>query len=155
SAGSDYEYTYAPFQNVAGVTCPALAFCSWDRNTPFSWRTNRNEAAVQAFYQANVFHDHLRNAAIDFTPVKGAFEGDSRVWISVADGVALANGLSDPDHANNAFNYTLLTGSALLTFYLDTRRSQNYAEDVATVYHEYIHGLSQRLLQGTLDGAQS
>ena len=60
SAGTDYLYPYTPFQNVAGVTCAAPAFCSWNRNQPFSWRTNRNQAAVNAFYLASLFHDHPR-----------------------------------------------------------------------------------------------
>ena len=155
SSGSDYEFTYTPFQTVAGVTCSAPAFCSWDRNQAFSWRTNRNEAAVNVFWHANRFHDHLANAAIDFTPAKGAFEGADAVLINVADGAALAAGLPDADHRNNAYNQTLPTGPARLTFLLDTTHSLNYAEDAATIYHEYAHGLSQRLMLGALDGQQS
>ena len=160
SGGGHYEYTYTPFQNVAGITCPAPAFCSWDRNQAFSWRTNRNQAAVQAFYHANLFHDYTRNNVIDFTPAKGAFEGDKRVWINVADGAALAAGLPDATHRNNAFNYTTNSGYASLTFFLDTDDSRNYGDDAATVYHEYMHGVSSRLMaapsgEHTLNGHQA
>ena len=132
---------------MAGVVCPpAPTACSWDRNQPFSWRTNRNQAAVQAFYHVNVFRDHVRNASIEFTPAKGGFEGATRYWVDVADGAALDNGLPDFEHRNNAYNYTPPTGAGALTFLLFTEDSTNTADDAFTVYHEYAHGLSSRLV---------
>jgi extracellular elastinolytic metalloproteinase len=154
TADGDYEFPYVAFHGPTG--CAAVEWCSWNPQTPFSWRTNRDEAAVQAFALASAFHDHLQNGAIDFTAAKGAFEGASRTWIQVATAAATDGGLPPPDQRNNASNYTPSSGSDLLTFLLFDDGS-NSAEDAATVYHEYTHGLSNRLMGGqqNLVGAQA
>ena len=44
-----------------------------------SWQTNRAQNAVQAFYFANRFHDHLAAAPIGFTAAAGSFEGSDQL----------------------------------------------------------------------------
>src|SRR4029079_13568314 len=41
--------------------------CSWHPSVRDSWRTNRQEAAVQAHYYVSRFHDHLRDGPAAFT----------------------------------------------------------------------------------------
>ena len=75
-------------------------------------------------------------AAIDFTPAKGAFEGADAVLVNVADGESLAAGLQDADHRNNATTRRCRPPRAPDVL-LDTTHSLNFAEDAATIYHEY------------------
>jgi hypothetical protein len=154
SSGDDYLYDYTAFPSVSGGFCrPPSYFCSWDHNTAFSWETNREQSAIQAFYYANHFRDHVTASPIEFTPAKGAF----KVVINTQDGADTDSGLPDDDHVNNAFMNTPPTGSPLLAAFLfrpDDRNppvsqqtpTLNSADDARIMYHEYTHGLSNRLI---------
>ena len=166
SSGVDYTYPYTPFPIVAGVACPpAPVYCSWNPNVPYSWETNREQAAVQAFWFVNRFHDHLAGPPIEFTPVKGSFEGDDRVWIAAESGADTANGLPAVEQLNNAFMNVPPEGPPLLTLRLFRPirdlafGALNAADDATVVYHEYTHGLIARLVVDPLgfhamEGAQ-
>jgi extracellular elastinolytic metalloproteinase len=166
SSGDDYHYPYTPFPDVPGGNCPpAPVHCSWDFTDPFSWQVNLDQSAVQAFYFANRYHDHLRAMPIDFSPAKGNFEGEDRVWINTHDGALLDAGLPDTAHQNNAFMHVPPSGPPLMAFFLhqptprDAFASVNGADDAHLVYHEYTHGLVERLTAdasgvGSLRGAQ-
>ena len=52
------------------------ARCSWDPTDPDSWQVNREQTSTQAFYFANVFHDHLAGPTIGFTDDTDGFGGD-------------------------------------------------------------------------------
>ena len=121
SSGSDYLYPYTPFQNVAGVTCAAPAFCSWNRNQPFSWRTNRNQAAVNAFYLASL---PPRSPASASRSSSRRPRGPSRATTPGLDRRRrrrrARRRLAGAVHRNNAFNYTPPTGPAFMTFLLYT-----------------------------------
>ena len=49
--------------------------CAWDPTDPGSWDTNREQNGVQAFYLANVYHDHLADSSIGFDAGTAATRG--------------------------------------------------------------------------------
>jgi hypothetical protein len=130
--------------------------CAWDPTDPGSWATNREQDGVQAFYLANVFHDHLANSPIGFDAGDGNFAGDDPVEQNTDDGAATgSDGGPDGDHVNNANMSTPPDGiSPRMQMYLFatnpsgtfTYRNINGGDDAGTVWHEYTHGLSNRLV---------
>jgi hypothetical protein len=150
--------------------------CSWDnwdtQRRAYSWRFNRDQAATQAFWFVNRFHDHLeQDPGIRFDDAAGNFEQSSSggvpgdpVHVQVVDGADTdpgAPGFPDSEHTNNASMVTLPDGRSPvlqlnLFSNLPTRsasvRDVNSADEAAIVYHEYAHGLSDRLVCCTPDG---
>ena len=166
SSGNDYLYTYTPF-SVIGGNCVGTGGCSWDHTTAFSWQTNRRQAGTQAFYFVNRFHDHLLASPIEFTRAKGNFEGVERVWVDADEGANTNAGLPDDQHINNAYMSTYPFGTPPLMALLLMRPAPGNAastvgaaDDPSIVYHEYTHGLTERLVSdadgvGLLDGNQA
>ncbi|WP_307628312.1 M36 family metallopeptidase [Streptomyces turgidiscabies] len=144
-----------PFKPFTGAGCGTPLPCSWDQKTPNSWQTNREQNAAQVFYFLGKFHDHLEARPIGFTRAAGNFDsrdGDA-VQAQTDDGAAIKDGLPDEDHLNNANMGTPPDGQApTMQMYLtgsipDHNVLQgNFGDDAATVYHEYTHGLSHRLI---------
>ncbi len=141
-----------------GTGCSALKPCSWS-GSGNTWQTNRLQNAVQAFYLANRFHDHLAGAPANFTD--GSFEGTDRLLLHTDDG---ANTGPDNNHINNANMYTPPDGSSpVMQMYLwrgSSFRAMNGGDDASILYHEYTHGLSNRLVRdaggaGALNTAQA
>ncbi len=146
------------------------ARCAWDPTDRGSWNTNRDQNGVEAFYLANVFHDHLETGPIGFDETDGNFEGDDPVEVNADDGAdtdatSATPGASGPDddHINNAnmstppdgqsprmqmylfqYNPEVDSGDPDAPFF--TFRNINGGDDAATVWHEYTHGLSGRLV---------
>jgi hypothetical protein len=162
------EWTYPHTTQPAGAPgqhCPS-AGCSWSNfdNTK-SWTENRNQAGTQLFYYVNAFHDHLRDtAAIGFNSASGNFEGADRVQAQVDDGSTTDSGtfdlFPDCDHINNAyvlpvpdgapfFMQVFLWSNACTTLQFASN-DVNAADDALIVYHEYTHGMTNRLVT---DGA--
>src|SRR4051812_15044410 len=145
--------TYGFTKFALGGACSDQKQCSWNPATADSWQTNRNQNAVQAFYFANRFHDHLAAAPIGFTD--GAFEGVDRLQLQTDDGAATvpaAGGIGpDDDHIDNANMYTPPDGAPpFMQMYLwrgPAYRAVNGGDDAAILYHEYTHGLSNRLIR--------
>jgi extracellular elastinolytic metalloproteinase len=148
-----------------GQSCPPMpAGCSWDNfdtTAPnFSWRVHREQAGTQLFYFVNRYHDHLRDApGIGFDPASGNFEGGDRVIGQVDDGATTDMGAFDDfpacSYINNAFVIPVPDGEPLLMqFYLwssactagGTQYDVNPVDDALVVYHEYTHGLTNRLV---------
>ena len=105
----DFSGTEDP--NLDDPTTPAVHVadrratvdCAWDPTAPGSWDTNREQDGVQAFYLANVYHDHLANSSIGFDAADGNFAGDDPVEQNTDDGAAAGpDGGPDGDHVNNA-----------------------------------------------------
>ena len=148
-----------PFQNFNSIDprCSAQFQCSWDPKTPNSWQTNRNQNGVQVFYYLGKYHDHLLREPIGFTRTAGNFEavdGDA-VQAEIEDGSNTANGLPDANHTDNANMATLPDGQApRMQMYLfpnpadptDPFIPSNGGDEADVVYHEYTHGLSNRLV---------
>jgi hypothetical protein len=165
SAGTNFVYPFTPFSSsnptlAAGCT-DATRPCAWDPADRDSWQTNRKQNGVQAFYLAGVFHDHLAGDQVLFTDDWGNFEvggtgGDDPLSLNANDG-ADTDGAGGPDsaHVNNANMATPPDGeSPRMQMYLmqDSGtdaldfRNINTGDDSAVLWHEYTHGLSNRLV---------
>ncbi len=158
SSKGHFDYTFTPFSSqIPGMPCATRYPCSWEPNTPNSWRKNAAQNATQVFYYVNKFHDHLAAAPIGFTAAAGNFEGVDAVDTQPLDGANTAGGLPDGNHVDNANMSTPPDGQApTMQMYLFHQPKTTSAQDpfIATnggdesdvVYHEYTHGLSNRLV---------
>jgi extracellular elastinolytic metalloproteinase len=156
---NSYEFPFVDFTEIDGQPCSRFFPCSWDPETPGSWVRNRKQDAVQVFYFVNKFHDHLRRAQIGFTPAAGNFEGPDAVRAQPNDGANTGTGelagLPDSRHVNNANMGTPPDGQPpRMQMFLfndpadpeDPFLSVNGGDEADIVYHEYTHGLSNRLV---------
>ncbi len=178
------ERTQVP-GNTRGATFPLKRFgkgasgfcktfvCTWNPNIPGSWQTNRNADGANAFYLASNFHDYLAKAPIGFTPQAGNFSaaGGDPVLLNAIDGAATG---PDGNHIDNANMSTPPDGTPpTMQMYLwhapgasdnattgDPFVPTSGAFDASILYHEYTHGLSNRLVtdadgNGALNTIQS
>jgi extracellular elastinolytic metalloproteinase len=181
SAASDHSWNF-PFQAfntpAGGPPCVPQFRCSWNPDQANSWRANRRQNATQVFYYVNNFHDHLASAPIGFTAAAGNFQqqnpagqglGGDAVQAQPDDGANLDSGLPDGGHVDNANMSTPPDGTPPimqmylfhqpLTGNLDPFLASNGGDEADVVYHEYTHGLSNRLVVdangvSTLNGPQ-
>jgi hypothetical protein len=166
------HFTY-PLKKFTGELCTAQYQCTWDPFQAFSWEPDRAMDATQLLYFTSVFHDHLLAAPIGFTRAAGNFEtrdGDP-VQVNDLDGANTDNGFPDANHVDNANMATPPDGtSPTMQMYLQPAPNTPVADDpyvpsdvgneASSVYHEYTHGLSNRLVVdaagvSTLNGPQS
>ena len=163
--------------------CPPGGRCTWSPTGPFAnWYANAGQTGAQSYWFVNNFHDHLEANPIGFTEASGNFElinqdgqggaPNDELFLQALDGANTAIGYPDASHVNNANMLTLADGqSPTMQMYLFTqfpagKPPQNGVfetdggDDASIVYHEYTHGLSNRLVggpatQGTLGAQQS
>ena len=164
------------------TTARRVYVCSWRSQFPqgsFSWQTNRSQNATQVFYYVNKFHDHLLAAPIGFTEAAGNFQtvnstgqglGGDAIQTEPIDGAntlccvgGQPVGLPNSVHVDNANMGTPPDGQPpRMQMYLfhyaqnpaDPFVASNGGDDADVVYHEYTHGLSNRLVvdaDGQLD----
>ncbi|MEU7904587.1 M36 family metallopeptidase [Actinoplanes sp. NPDC049118] len=156
SKGS-WRYLMTDFSKQVGGKCSAKFKCSWDPNVPYSWRKNRSQSSVELFYLLGVWHDHLATAPVGFTRAAGNFEAidDDAVQGQALDGADTNDGLPDADHISNANMSTPPDGTPpVMQMYLwgdptnpdDESIAANSSDEADTVFHEYTHGLSNRLV---------
>ncbi|MEU4242330.1 M36 family metallopeptidase [Actinoplanes sp. NPDC026619] len=162
-----------PLKQFTGPLCSAQFQCTWDPAVAYSWDANRAMDATQLLYFTSVFHDHLLAAPIGFTRAAGNFEtrdGD-QVEVNDLDGANTDNGFPDGNHVDNANMATPPDGTPpTMQMYLQPAANTTPEEDpwvpsdvgneASSVYHEYTHGLSNRLVVdatgvSTLNGPQS
>ncbi|HEX3278460.1 MAG TPA: M4 family metallopeptidase [Thermoleophilaceae bacterium] len=158
------QQSQAATQAGLGQHCPPTN-CTWSNfDTSMSWTQNLSQAGSQLFYYVNTYHDHLRNApGIGFS--SGNFEGADRVQAQVDDGsktetITPFEDYPDCDHINNAYVVPVPDGMPLfMQIYLWSNactstqlelNDVNAADDALIVYHEYTHGMTNRLVT---DGA--
>ena len=153
------EYKLTPFQSASSF-CSTSYICTWDPAKPDSWKTNMNQDVTNAFYLASNFHDWLAKAPISFTPAAGSFDaaGGDPVLLNALDGAATAaTGGPDANHIDNANMSTPPDGTPpTMQMYLwhqpgatdeqDPWVPSSGANDASILYHEYTHGLSNRLV---------
>ncbi|MEU4236602.1 M36 family metallopeptidase [Actinoplanes sp. NPDC026619] len=153
SGKKSFAYPFTDFSATVGGNCSAQYKCSWDPNTPNSWQVNREQNAVQMFNFLGTWHDHLLAKPIGFTRTAGNFEavdGDA-VQAQSDDGANTADGLPDGNHVDNANMNTPPDGTPpTMQMYLflpdDLFIAGNSGDESDIVYHEYTHGLSNRLV---------
>ncbi|WP_350280274.1 M36 family metallopeptidase [Kribbella sp. HUAS MG21] len=153
------EYKLVSFPNASSF-CSASYICTWDPAKPDSWKANLNQDVTNAFYLASNFHDWLAKPPISFTPAAGSFDtaGGDPVLLNALDGAATgAGGGPDANHVNNANMATPPDGTPpTMQMYLfhapgATDEQDGYVpsssgNDASILYHEYGHGLSNRLV---------
>jgi hypothetical protein len=176
----DWLYGYTPIPSPAGY-CPQ-AGCAWNHLVNGSWLPNRDQDGTQVFFFVNRFHDHLAAAPISFTEEAGNFQfanpsgagkANDGVFASSMDSAGQLAGRPIPVlHSDNANMLTRPDGQApRMQMYLfeplEVGEVLPYpfsdvsgGGDGSVVYHEYTHGLTNRLVidadgKGALDGAQS
>jgi extracellular elastinolytic metalloproteinase len=152
-----WNYPLATFDPAA---CVSDFICSWDPEVADSWQTNRAQNAVQVLSFLGRWHDHLAAKPIGFTRAAGNFEavdGDA-VQANAIDGADTAGGLPDANHIDNANMSTPPDGTPpTMQMYLfhqpgtafpdeDPFIATNGGDEADVVYHEYTHGLSNRLV---------
>ncbi|UPK74776.1 M36 family metallopeptidase [Nocardioidaceae bacterium SCSIO 66511] len=133
--------------------------CTWDPETPNSWKKNRKADVTNAFVTASKFHDYLAKAPFGFTGAAGNFEANDRdpVLLNALDGADTADGLPDGNHIDNANMATPPDGTPpTMQMYLwhqpgtsneeDPFLPTSGAFDTSVLLHEYTHGLSNRLV---------
>ncbi|QNE19606.1 peptidase M36 [Kribbella qitaiheensis] len=155
------EYVLKSFNtNNSSKLCSTAFICTWDPAKPDSWKVNQKQDVTNAFYLASNFHDWLQKGPIGFTPAAGNFTtaGGDPVSLNALDGAATAaNGGPDANHLDNANMNTPPDGlSPTMQMYLwhtpgadDTQDAfvpSSGANDASILYHEYTHGLSNRLV---------
>ena len=153
AAKRSFDFPFVDFSSQVGGRCSAQFKCSWNPAVPNSWQTNRAQNATQMYFFLGTWHDHLAAAPIGFTRAAGNFEavdGDAVVG-NAMDGANTANGLPDADHDDNANMATPPDGtSPRMQMYLTkpsaTFIASNTGDEADVVYHEYTHGLSNRLV---------
>ena len=137
----------------------ATMVCTWDPATANSWKTNRRADATNAFYLASNFHDYLAKKPIGFNARAGNFSanGGDPVMLNTLDGANTDNGVPDGNHIDNANMSTPPDGvPPTMQMYLwhfpgvddsvDPFVPTSGAFDASILYHEYTHGLSNRLV---------
>ncbi len=153
AAKRSFAYPFTDFSAQVGPNCSAQFQCSWNPAVPYSWQVNREQNAAQLYYFLGVWHDHLAAAPIGFTRAAGNFEavdGDA-VQGQTMDGADTADGLPDGDHDNNANMSTPPDGTPpRMQMYLFRNGGRivaaNSGDTADVVFHEYGHGLSNRLV---------
>jgi len=167
------DWSYLPEYNTtdASQNCSTHFYCTWDKTVPKDWKRNRNWFGVQFYSFLNTFHDHLLAAPIGFTEAAGNFQftnasgqglGGDAVQAHLLDGANTANGFPDGGHVNNANFSTPVDGEpGVMQMYLQRAAvwgphipSGDSGNEAETVYHEFTHGLSNRLVT-TPDGIPS
>lgn len=131
----DYETDQfaVPMSFTTKMFCPPTG-CTWNNwNDPYSWQDNRAQAATQAFWFVNRYHDHLQDdPGIAFNDAAGNLEksgpdsahGSDPIHVQVDDGAdtedftgsggtpdGTPDGYPDKDHTNNANMTTLPDGT--------------------------------------------
>ena len=152
------QFTLKRFGTAASGFCQAFV-CTWNPNVVGSWKVNRDEATTNGFYFASNFHDYLAQPPISFTPAAGNFsaKGGDPVMLNTLDGADTLNGMPDGNHIDNANMSTPPNGiSPTMQMYLfhvpgldDTDEPfvpTTGSLDASVEYHEYTHGLSNRLV---------
>jgi hypothetical protein len=155
------QFKLDKFGKAASSFCSAWV-CTWNPHQVGSWKVNRKADATNAFYLASNYHDYLKKAPISFTPAAGSFdrEGGDPVLLNTLDGANTNAGMPDGNHIDNANMGTPPDGiSPTMQMYLfhvpgasdDPATGDPFVPttgsfDASVLYHEYTHGLSNRLV---------
>src|SRR4030095_6492730 len=153
-AANDWLWPLQTFQ-PAGIPDCASFVCTWDPNLPGSWAANQNQSGTQLFILINTFHDHLREVPIGFPPAACNCEGNDPVRGESLDGAKAFQNMPDRAHIDNANFATPPDGTRpRMQMFLwhqpgnpdDPFIAADGSNEADIVYHEYTHGLSNRLV---------
>jgi subtilisin-like proprotein convertase family protein len=145
---TDFDYPTVPRSAGAGQHCPTAftTICTWSGTTVTSpsIAANVNQVTTQVFYYVNRFHDWLAQAPVGFTPASYNFEaggpgGSDPVNAETDDygSINNANMVTPPDGQ---------PGRMQMYLFKSPFPAVNGGDDASIVYHEYTHGLTNRLV---------
>jgi subtilisin-like proprotein convertase family protein len=148
SSGTNFVYPTVAKTAGSGQHCPAAftTICTWDGTTvtSSSIASNANQVTTQVFYYVNTFHDWLAQAPIGFTPASFNFQtggpgGNDPVNAETDDYASVnnANMVTPPDGQ---------PGRMQMYLFKSPYPAVNGGDDASIVYHEYTHGLTNRLV---------
>src|SRR6202000_467375 len=110
------------FSQTTDTGCTTATLCTWYLGDPSTWAEDRDQTAVQSFYFANKYHDHLAADPIDFTSADGAFDSGAAsigpadpLQLNSDDGAAEIGTANATGYINNANMATPWGGSSPLT----------------------------------------
>jgi subtilisin-like proprotein convertase family protein len=155
SSGSDFSFTTTPVSAGSGQHCAnayTTNICTWDGTSPLAASATANipQAATQVFYYTNTFHDWLAAPPIGFDTASHNFQDTDPLNAEVNDygGFNNANMTTPPDGQSPRMQMYLFNSPY---------PAVNGADDASVVYHEYTHGLTNRLVggDGQANGLQS
>lgn len=141
------------------ASCPSSG-CTWDSAIPESAAVNLQQAGTNLHILTSRFHDHLEAAPIGFDESSGNFQRVNTSGRGLGGDYVQAE-LNDGSGLNNANFETPPDGQApRMQMYLWDQSNVNGADVADIVYHEYGHGLSNRLVvnasgSSTLQGRQA
>jgi extracellular elastinolytic metalloproteinase len=168
----DWIFNPSYFNNQAPLRCPPGGRCTWSPVGQYqNFFVNAYQNGTQVYWFVNQFHDHLEAPPIGFTEASGNFEKVNQdglggrqnddVFLQALDGANTNVGYPDAAHVNNANMLTLEDGKyPTMQMYLFTQFPAGQpppdpgsfevdgGDDAPVVYHEYTHGLSNRLVGG-------
>ncbi len=139
--------------------CPPSG-CTWDNSEEESEEVNQFQAATNAHVLTSRFHDHLEAPPIGFDEASGNFERTNTSGSGFGNDYVRVE-VNDSGGRNNANFSTPPDGVApRMQMYLFNSRDVNGSDMADVVYHEYGHGLSNRLVvnasgSSALSGFQS
>jgi extracellular elastinolytic metalloproteinase len=163
STGRSWNYHVHANTSTPGRNCTPKFPCTWNSSQPGSWKQNLRQDGTQVYFYLNNYHNHLLASPIGFTEAAGNFQlvnktghgkGNDAVQANVDDGANTAVGLPDINHQANANMSTPPDGHAptmqMYLFEANTLSGNNPdsdgGDDASIVYHEYTHGLSNRMI---------
>ena len=167
NAGLRWNDALKPFK-VKGMSFCKQFPCSWDPDDPFSWKVNRDQNAAQVFYFVNKFHDHLQGGPDRLH--RGGRQLPDRQRVQAGQGPRRGrhadhgrrrhrqrpagrrprrqrqHGHPARRHPADDADVPAARRRAPPTRDGDPFSATNTGDEAWTVYHEYTHGLSNRLV---------
>ena len=126
--------------------CPAFA-CTWDSTNNATKLTNQKQTTTQLFYFVNKWHDHLLAPPISFNEASRNFQRVNSSGLGVGNDPVLAEA-NDGGGTNNANFSTTPDGTSgrMQMYFFNNNWDVTSSDDADVVYHEYTHGLTNRLV---------
>jgi hypothetical protein len=125
--------------------CPT-AFCTWDGAARATATANQFQAGTNVHVHTSLFAEHLFGAPIGFDEASGNFQRVNTSGQGLGGDYVRAE-INDGFGFNNANFSTPPDGqSPRMQMFLTTARAANTGDDAQIIYHEYAHGLSNRLV---------
>jgi len=145
---TNFNYPTVARTPAAGQSCPTAftTICTWSGTTVTSpsIAANVNQVTTQVFYYVNRFHDWLAQAPVGFTPASYNFQtsgpgGNDPINAETDDygSINNANMVTPPDGQ---------PGRMQMYLFKSPYPAVNGGDDASIVYHEYAHGLTNRLV---------
>jgi subtilisin-like proprotein convertase family protein len=154
------DWLYEQSTDFPGASpCPPSG-CTWNNLDEESSEVNQFQAATNAHVIVSRFHDYLEGAPIGFDEASGNFQRTNTSGSGVGNDYVRVE-VNDSGGRNNANFFAPPDGIApRMQLYLRTNRDVNSSDQADVIYHEYGHGLSNRLVvnasgSSALSGFQS